>query len=134
MNLNSVTLIGRIGHDLNVRYTQTGTPVVNFDLGVNEFYVVDDVKKSRVDWIPCVTFGKNAEILARYGAKGRCLVIEGSLQSSRWDDNGKTRRSIAVKVGTFQFGDSKLPEAETVAVPAGVADEDAPYDDNDIPF
>lgn len=127
--INSVTLIGNLGRDPEVRYTSNGTAVVNLSLAVNEFYTQNDQKQQKTHWIRAVAFQRLAEIIGEYCVKGSKIGIRGQLTSNQWEDNdGKSRTSIEVRVRELELlgnGASKrASESENSSVP----------EDDEIPF
>jgi len=118
---NHVSLVGRMGRDIEVRYLPDGKPVGNFSLAVNGY------KKEEVNWIRCVIFGKGAEILGTYTVKGSQLLVSGRLQVRVWEKDGQKRESVEVVVNDFQFLGSKNERNERQEAPP------LP-DDGSIPF
>ncbi len=91
--INKVILIGRLGADPEVRYTQDGTMVTNFRLATDESRKDKSGERvTKTEWHRIVTFGKLAEICGNYLAKGRLVYIEGRIQTRAWDDNEGTKR------------------------------------------
>lgn len=86
-SVNKVILIGTLGRDPEVKYTQSGTPVAKFSLATNERYKDKDGNwQDRTEWHNIVAWQRTAEILAEYVKKGDRLYVEGKLQTSSWDD------------------------------------------------
>ena len=80
--MNSVTLIGRLGTDPEVRYTQGNQAVANFRLATTEH--VKGEKKT--EWSNIVAWGKTAENVGRYCHKGSQVAVQGRLQTRSWED------------------------------------------------
>lgn len=101
MNFNKCILGGRLTRDPESRVTQTGTPVCEFGLAVNEKR--KDNEKSH--FFDCTAFGKTAEMIGEHFRKGREILIDGRLDFQSWEDkNGGGKRSkIQVIVENFQF-------------------------------
>ena len=100
--LNTVSLIGRLGADPEMRYTQTGVPVASFRIAVNE-HRKDPAgeKQEKTHWFSCVAWKNVAETVVKYLAKGSQVGISGSLQSRRWRDQtdaGETRSTVEIVV------------------------------------
>ena len=76
--MNHVTLIGRLTKDPEVRYTQSGTPVGTFTLAVDRRVQKDKPKEA--DFIPCVVWGKTAEVVGNWCKKGKQVGVEGRIQ------------------------------------------------------
>jgi len=85
--INRVVLLGNLGADPELRFTQAGRAVMNMRLAVTESYLdKDKVRRDRTDWINVVVWGARAEGLAKFVKKGFGMLIEGSLQTSSYDD------------------------------------------------
>lgn len=92
--VNKVILVGRLGADPEVRYTQDGTMVTNFRLATNEVGKDRSGERTqRTEWHRIVTFGKLAEVCGSYLSKGSLTYIEGRLQTRTWDDKDGNKRS-----------------------------------------
>lgn len=101
--MNLVVLLGRTTKDIELRVTQSGTSVARFTLAVNRPYA-----KDKTDFISCVAFGKTADTLSKYVAKGRQIAVEGRLQINPYEKSDGTKAySIDVIVERFYFADSK---------------------------
>jgi single-strand DNA-binding protein len=95
--MNRVTLLGNLGADPELRYTQSGTAVLNIRLATTESYLDRDrVRKERTDWHSVVVWGKRAEGLSKILQKGAQILVEGSLRTSSYearDGGGKRYRT-----------------------------------------
>src|SRR5438045_9322635 len=92
-SVNKVILVGNVGNDPEVRYSQRGTPVANFSLATNEkFKDRNDEWQERTEWHNIVAWKRLAEIVGEYVKKGAKLYIEGKLQTSSWEDRSEERR------------------------------------------
>ncbi len=91
--LNRVMLLGNLGADPELRFTQGGQAVLNLRLATTESYLDrDKVRKERTDWHNVVIWGKRGEALAKILAKGSTIFIEGSLRTSSYDDKEGNKR------------------------------------------
>lgn len=71
-------LVGNVGKDPEVRYSQSGTPIANFRLATNEgFKDRNDEWQERTEWHSIVAWKRLAEIVGEYVAKGSKLYVEG---------------------------------------------------------
>lgn len=117
--MNSVTLIGRLGKDPELKTTSNGKDFCTFSLATTEKY--KDEQKTQ--WHNCKAFGNQAKVIAEYMKKGDPLVVLGSIEYSEYD--GKWYTNIMVQ--RFEF------------VPGGKkSDVTAPFneggDDDGLPF
>jgi single-strand DNA-binding protein len=103
--VNKVILVGRLGRDPELRYTQGGQPVANFTLATNERWTSKDgERQERTEWHRIVAWGKLAELCGEYLSKGRQIYVEGRLQTRDWEDKeGNKRQTTEINAGTIQF-------------------------------
>ena len=107
--LNKVMLIGRLGRDPEVRYTQAGKAIANLRIATDESYVDREGNKvERVEWHSVVVYDRAAEACAKHLGKGSLVFVEGSLTTRKWQDqNGVDRYTTEVKAQRVQFLDRK---------------------------
>lgn len=107
--LNKVMLIGRLGRDPELRYTQNGTAVATLNMATDESYTDRDGNRvDRAEWHRVVVWSRQAENCAQYLSKGSLAFVEGSLQTRQWQDQqGQTRYSTEVKAQRVQFLDTR---------------------------
>ena len=108
-SLNIVQIIGRLGRDVDLRYSQSGTAVANISIATDESYTDRDGNKvDRAEWHRIVAYGKTAENCANFLAKGSLVYLEGSLQTRKWQDKqGQDRYTTEIKAQRLQFLDRK---------------------------
>jgi single-strand DNA-binding protein len=104
-SVNKVILVGNLGRDPELRYTQSGQAVANFTLATTErFSNRDGDRQERTEWHRIVAWGRTAELCAQYLSKGRSVYIEGRLQTREWEDKeGQKRRTTEITAQTVQF-------------------------------
>jgi len=107
--LNKVMIIGRLGRDPEIRYSQSGAPIANMNIATDEFYTDKDGNRvERTEWHRVVAFGKSAEVCGQYLAKGSLIYVEGKLQTRKWQDQqGQDRYTTEIKADRVQFLDRK---------------------------
>ncbi|MDE7242359.1 single-stranded DNA-binding protein [Desulfovibrio sp.] len=107
--LNKVMLIGRLGRDPELRYTQSGSPVATLNVATDESYTDRDGNKvERTEWHRVSVFQRQAENCANYLSKGSLVYVEGSLQTRKWQDqSGQDRYTTEIKAQRVQFLDRK---------------------------
>jgi single-strand DNA-binding protein len=104
--INKVILIGNLGRDPELRYTQNGQPVANFSLATSENWTdkSSGEKVEKTEWHRVVVWGRTAEHCSQYLAKGRTVYIEGRLQTRDWEDKeGQKRSTTEINAQTVQF-------------------------------
>jgi single-strand DNA-binding protein len=102
---NKVILLGRLTKDPELRYTPGGSAVAQLRMAVNHTYRTKEEKKEEVLYIDVSVFGRSAETIKQYMAKGRELLVEGRLQQNDWTDktSGQKRTNYRVVADRFQF-------------------------------
>jgi len=106
--LNKAEIIGRLGQDPEIRYTQSGTAVANMSMATNHSVKQGDDWVEATEWHRVVAWGKMAENCAEYLFKGSQVYISGRLQTRSWDDkDGVKRWSTEIMAGDVIFLDSK---------------------------
>lgn len=151
-SLNKVMLIGRLGQDPEVRYTQSNTAVATLSLATSERYKDGNgEQQERTEWHRVVAWGRLAEICQQYLHKGSLIYVEGPLQTRQWEDNqGQKRYTTEIKALQMTMLDSRqsnqgqgmgAPAAQpAVAQPAtpmsSSTNIDTSFDnmDDDLPF
>lgn len=138
-NYASVTLVGHLGRDVDLKYLADGTAVANFSLATSRKRSGNDV----TTWWRCALFGKRGEAFAEYLHKGDHVLIQGEpyLRSYTAND-GTERQSLECDVREWAFVSSKgdRQDGGRYAAPAQSkpkADFQAPVDDGfgeDVPF
>lgn len=124
--LNKVMIIGRLGRDPELRYTQSGTPVCSLNVATDESYQDRDGNKvDRTEWHRVQVWQKAAENCANFLTKGSLVYVEGSLQTRKWQDqNGQDRYTTEIKALRVQFLDRK---GDRQGGYDGPPDTDAPH-------
>ncbi|MEG2172305.1 MAG: single-stranded DNA-binding protein [Desulfovibrionaceae bacterium] len=107
--LNKVMIIGRLGRDPELRYSQSGMPIASLNVATDESYMDKDGNKvERTEWHRVSVFQKAAENCANFLAKGSLVYVEGSLQTRKWQDQqGQDRYTTDIKAQRVQFLDRK---------------------------
>jgi single-strand DNA-binding protein len=91
--LNRVMLLGNLGADPELRFTQSGQAVLNMRLATTESYLdKNKVRQERTDWHNIVLWGKRGEALAKFLTKGSTIFVEGGLRTSSYDDKEGNKR------------------------------------------
>jgi single-strand DNA-binding protein len=158
-SVNKVILIGNLGKDPEVKYTQAGMAVARFSLATSDRVKDKDGNwQDRTEWHNLVAFQRTAEIAAEYLKKGGKVYIEGRLHSDSWDDKETGQKKYKTEIivndlvllggrdasggegggggysgrtgaGKTSGFDQRTPEPEPSQAPAG-----AEITDEDIPF
>ena len=104
-SINKVILIGNLGRDPELRYTQGGSAVANFSLATNEKWRdKDGNNQERTEWHRIIVWGRAAENCAQYLQKGSTVYVEGRLQTNEWEDKeGIKRKTTEINARDVQF-------------------------------
>jgi len=104
-SVNKVILVGNLGRDPELRYTQGGSAVANFTLATNERWRdKDGNNQERTEWHRIVVWGRSAENCAQYLQKGSPVFVEGRLQTRDWEDKeGNKRSTTEINAMSVQF-------------------------------
>ena len=150
-SLNKVMLIGRLGQDPEVRYTQSNTAVATLSLATSERYKDGNgEQQERTEWHRVVAWGRLAEICQQYLSKGSLIFVEGPLQTRSWEDNqGQKRYTTEIKALQMTMLDRRGGDQQNQTLPASQQDSlqqstpmssstpiDSSFDtmDDDLPF
>ncbi|MBS12577.1 MAG: single-stranded DNA-binding protein [Gemmatimonadetes bacterium] len=108
--VNKVILIGNVGSDPELKYTNNGAGVSNFSVATNESWMDKNTneRQERTEWHRIVAWGRLAEICNQYLRKGSKVYIEGRLQTRSWEDqNGQKRYTTEIVAAEMQMLDSR---------------------------
>lgn len=91
--MNKVFLLGNLGEDSELRFTQGGQAVLNFRMATTESWVDRDGERNeRTEWHSVVVWGKRAEALEKYLLRGSRVFVEGRLRTSSYEDKEGIKR------------------------------------------
>lgn len=102
--VNKCIIIGNVGQDPEVRYSQSGTCFCSLSVATSESWKDSQTgeKKERTEWHKISITGKLAEIAGEYVKKGAQIYVEGKLQTRKWQDqSGQDRYTTEVVVDSF---------------------------------
>src|SRR5690606_9687008 len=103
--MNRVILIGNLGADAELKYTNSGQPVASMRLATSEKWQgKDGQQQERTEWHSLTLWGKRAEALAKYLTKGSRIAIQGRIQYREYEDrNGNKRWSTDINVDDIEL-------------------------------
>lgn len=106
--INKVILMGRLTADPELRQTPSGVASCRFTVAVNRNYVSKENGERQTDFINVVAWRQTAEFVSRYFAKGKMIIVEGSLRNNNYTDNNGTKHyGYDVYADNVTFGESK---------------------------
>ena len=138
--LNKVMLVGRLGKDPELKYTPSGTAVVNFSIATNMVWKDQDGnQKEKTEWHRIVAWRKAAEFVGEYLKKGMRVYVEGRIETRSWQDqNNVTRYTTEIIADNIQFMDSRGERTTTSAEPPPPQEPEfespGPEEADDLPF
>ena len=108
-SLNKAMVIGRLGADPEVRYTQSNTAVATLSVATTERYKDrNGEQQENTEWHRIVAWGRLAEICQEYLKKGSLAYFEGPIQTRQWEDkDGQKRYTTEIKALNMQMLDSR---------------------------
>lgn len=124
--MNNVTLMGRICNVPELKHTQSGNAVTNFNLAVNRRF-----NKEETDFITIVAWRKTAEFICNYFGKGSMIALQGSIQTRQYEDRqGNKRTAFEVVAEQAYFTGEK---AKSLNIESGTDDFEE-IADVELPF
>lgn len=137
-DINNVSLTGRLTRDPELRVTAGGTQLLSFTLAFNTSVRNRQTGEweERGNFIDCTMFGKRADALSRFLAKGQKVAIAGKLRYATWDKDGQRHSKLDVIVDDIVF----MSQRQDANQPAQASAPQAPMPpavdafDDDIPF
>ena len=109
-DLNQCQFIGRLGKDVELRYTPTNDPVANISLACGW----KNKEKEGTEWINVTAFGKLAEVVAQYLNKGSQVFVQGKMKTEKYTKDGVDRYSTKIIADKIQMLGKKSDTIEPV--------------------
>lgn len=144
---NKAQVIGRLGRDPEIRYTQDQKPIATVSLATSDFYTdkTSGQKKERIEWHRIVLFGKRAEVARDYLKKGALVLFEGPIRTRKWkDQSGQERLTTEIHAHDMKMLGSKMDSHESSTdttepstskeIPSYHQNSFDDYDEDDLPF
>ena len=104
--LNTITIMGRLTRDPELRRTGSGIAVASFTVAVDRDFSQDGNKET--DFIDCVAWRQTGEFVSKYFTKGKMIIVKGRLQIRSWTDkDGNKRKTAEVVADNCYFAESK---------------------------
>lgn len=96
--VNKVILVGNLGKDPEVSYTQSGTARCRFSLATGERRKVGESWEDHTEWHNIIVWGKQGENVGKFLSKGRQVYIEGKIQTRSWDDEKTGQKKYMTEI------------------------------------
>lgn len=147
-SFNKVMLMGNLTRDPELRYTPKGTAVAEIGMAINRVYkTAEGQEREEVCYVNIEVWGRQAETAGEYLTKGSPVFVEGELKYESWTNKeGKKQSTLKVRGERIQFlgrpknaefkegGRSSRPAPSDADVPASAVQDEAPPEEDDIPF
>jgi single-strand DNA-binding protein len=140
-SLNKVQIIGNLGRDPEVRYTQSGSSIANVTIATSRQWKdkTTSEKKEETEWHRVVFYDRLAEVVGEYLKKGSTCYVEGRLKTRKWQDKeGKDNYTTEIVADQMQMlgGRGEQEPAPKQASKPAPAKAPTSFDDmdSDIPF
>lgn len=131
MSYQQLIIVGNVGRDAELRYTQNGDPVLGFTVAVNETWTdrKSNEKREKTTWFQVSLFGKQAESISQYVTKGKQVMVVGTVSGRIYTDNsGQPAFSMDVRARDVRLLGSRNGGGE-YNEPSGAVESG-----DDIPF
>jgi len=140
-SLNKLIIEGKLTRDPESIVTTGGTTICKFTIANNSVYFdAQKNKKEEVIFLDCTAFGKTAEAICKWFAKGKPIIVEGRLKTESWEREGVKKSKTVLNVSEWYFhGGDKANAAENGAAPERSTATPPPArnefaDDDSVPF
>lgn len=99
-----ITIVGNVGREPELRYTQSGSAVCDFSVAVTERWNKDGEQQQKVTWFRVSCWNKLAETVNQYLQKGRQVLVIGTIDASAWTaKDGEARASLELNAREVKF-------------------------------
>lgn len=119
-DLNSVTLVGRLTRDSELKYTNTGTPICKFSIASSSY--AGQGKDNYTSYFDITLWGKQGEAIQQYLEKGKQVAISGELKQDRWEQEGQKRSKVYIVARNVQLLSSNQGQQSSNNAPQGQHD------------
>lgn len=127
-------VVGHLGRDPEMRYTQSGVPVTSFSVATTRRWSsASGEQQEKTTWFRVTCWRKLAELTAQYLKKGRLVLVEGDIEASAFTDReGNARASLELTATNIKFLGGRGEGGEGTS--GGGGGEDFPVHEDEIPF
>ena len=134
ISYNKVILVGRLTADPQVSYASNGIMIGKFTLAVDRQFKRDAQNSQDADFLRIVSFGKTAEFVNNYLSKGKLIMVEGRIQTSKFQGaDGITKYFTDIIAEKLNFMETKKSSQEYDRKTGGGYDTpNRPFDNDDM--
>lgn len=128
-SVNKAIVLGRVGKDPELRFTNSGKAVCNFDVATDSVWKDrDGQKQKQTEWHRIQSWGPQAEACGKYLAKGSLVYVEGEIRTRSYEKDGVKRYVTEVIAREIKFLNSKGEQRDHADDPGeGPSDDDVPF-------
>lgn len=128
MSNNYCVLTGNLGADVEMRFTQSGTPVANFRMATTDRWTRNGEQRAHTEWHRCVAWRKQAEKAAEMLSKGTFVRVTGNIRTRSWEDReGQKRFTTEIHVFKLEVIGKKTEKAEDTQPELPLEDANCPF-------
>ncbi len=99
-----ITIVGNVGRNPELRYTQNGVAVCDFSVAVNKVTNVNGEKREKVTWFKVTAWRQLAELVNQYVQKGRQVMVVGEVSVSAYTDkSGQPAATLELTANEVRF-------------------------------
>lgn len=133
--INKSIIIGRLGKEPELKYTQSGSAVCNITVATSENWTdKDGNKQEKTEWHRVVIYGKQAESCNQYLTKGKQIYVEGKIQTRNWENKeGQKVYTTEIIANTVKFLSQNEEPKQQETQEAFKVSEDK-FNTSDVPF
>lgn len=102
-DINSVTIVGRLTRDAELKYTNSGSAVTGLSLAVNRQRKEGDQWVEEANFFDVSLWGRRGESLNQYLQKGTRIAVTGELRQERWEQDGQKRSRVVIHANNIQL-------------------------------
>ncbi len=128
MDINAVFIIGRLTVDPANRKSENNLSITNFAIANNRKYG----EEKHTNFLNCVAFGKQSELISQYCKKGMRIGVIGRVQQRSYESNGTKKSVVEIVVDSFQFLDNVASKESMKQVDKPPVVDDNPFENNDL--
>lgn len=136
-----ITIVGNVGRDATLKYTQSGIAVSDFSVAVSKVTGSGESRQEKTTWFRITAWRNLGEIAGQYVKKGAKILVTGEVAASSYvDKNGNTQVTLELTADTFKILSSKaeMEGRQSAADGDGTSERQPAHqiapDDGDIPF
>jgi len=109
-DINSVTIVGRLTRDAELKYTNSGSAVTSMGLAVNRSRKDGEQWVEEANFFDVSLWGRRGESLQQYLQKGTRIAVTGELRQERWEQDGQKRSRVVIHANNIQLLGGDKPQ------------------------